>query len=769
MPSDTEREISQISQQILYTYFAENRLDFLFSLLAEDIVWVGVGKYLKAEGRQAVCQFFTNGKAQMFPCLMSEELYIARPLGENYWFCEAVCDLETKPGLPLFFHECQRSTFIYRRNAHALSGLGWELIHLNNSIAWTQIQPQELFALSTGMKNYDLLQQRNETELTSPDLAALYELIERNVYAAMIPETQELLQLLCIFDTFTTEQAEFMWQRGNAATLLTAELPRNSFLTFDAAHSQYRFHHTFAGFLNRRISLLGETWQKTQQQRAAAWYLQSGNYEKAMTVADAAGDYEILLTAIERGTAAVSCHQPFQDRCQYFKQAPPAIQRRHILAGVILALDMFAHDQLSPLFGEQEKLLRQHLQDIQAVSSETVPEEGYWEIFKGLTTWNDISTMSSHLQRACQLLPQGVPSVLITKYLTMASPSLLYIYYNKTGTLENDLSLICELTRTSLSHLDQRDTSGLGDMMEAEWLYFMGRLDEAEIKAFKVQEMACRSHSVTSMLCAYFLQSRIGLAKGNWEQINYFLNQAEAYVKEDTHPWHRQAWMLGTSYIYSLLDMQQGITKEISQGQMPADFNQPLTPFFYMLYEKSLLLCGEYRKLIGLFPVHYEAASRFPNVLAQIYLSLFAAIAYLKLFHKEEGIQLLRQAITLAKADGIAMPFAEHMQYIALPLKQLLYTGWEQAFIRYIQTLSLEKKILSLQQQLDKKTMGCRLTRREKDIVELIMTGLANRDIAEKLGIAEVTVKKVLSHLYKKSGVKNRTGLIHYFSQHGEF
>ena len=47
------------------------------------------------------------------------------------------------------------------------------------------------------------------------------------------------------------------------------------------------------------------------------------------------------------------------------------------------------------------------------------------------------------------------------------------------------------------------------------------------------------------------------------------------------------------------------------------------------------------------------------------------------------------------------------------------------------------------------------------------MDGLSNREIAGKICLAEVTVKKALSNIYKKVGVKNRTSLIHHFLQPG--
>jgi DNA-binding CsgD family transcriptional regulator len=52
------------------------------------------------------------------------------------------------------------------------------------------------------------------------------------------------------------------------------------------------------------------------------------------------------------------------------------------------------------------------------------------------------------------------------------------------------------------------------------------------------------------------------------------------------------------------------------------------------------------------------------------------------------------------------------------------------------------------------------LTGREREIVDLLMQGMTNPQIAQVLGIAEATVKKHLHHVYRKHGVRNRALLI---------
>jgi two-component system nitrate/nitrite response regulator NarP len=62
---------------------------------------------------------------------------------------------------------------------------------------------------------------------------------------------------------------------------------------------------------------------------------------------------------------------------------------------------------------------------------------------------------------------------------------------------------------------------------------------------------------------------------------------------------------------------------------------------------------------------------------------------------------------------------------------------------------------------------GAALSRRERQLVELVAQGLRNRDIAGKLGITEGTVKVYLNAIFDKWGVANRTELAIRASEQG--
>jgi DNA-binding CsgD family transcriptional regulator len=53
-----------------------------------------------------------------------------------------------------------------------------------------------------------------------------------------------------------------------------------------------------------------------------------------------------------------------------------------------------------------------------------------------------------------------------------------------------------------------------------------------------------------------------------------------------------------------------------------------------------------------------------------------------------------------------------------------------------------------------------RLSPREAEVVELVLLGYRNRDIANTLGTSPATIKKHLTHIFDKIGVDTRTQLV---------
>jgi DNA-binding NarL/FixJ family response regulator len=64
---------------------------------------------------------------------------------------------------------------------------------------------------------------------------------------------------------------------------------------------------------------------------------------------------------------------------------------------------------------------------------------------------------------------------------------------------------------------------------------------------------------------------------------------------------------------------------------------------------------------------------------------------------------------------------------------------------------------------------GIELTARERDVLQLVIAGDANKQIARKLGISEKTVKGHLTNLFQRIGVQDRTQAALWAERNGIF
>ena len=73
MEKQEEQEIIELTKSLLWEYFRYNRVDDLIAHFADDIVWLGSGQQMSAVGKEAVSQWFLNGRGDLIPCELTDE------------------------------------------------------------------------------------------------------------------------------------------------------------------------------------------------------------------------------------------------------------------------------------------------------------------------------------------------------------------------------------------------------------------------------------------------------------------------------------------------------------------------------------------------------------------------------------------------------------------------------------------------------------------------------------------------------------------------
>lgn len=148
------KEAEDLTKEILHRYFGESDMELLISTFASDIVWLGAGDQMKAEGRDAVTAAFRSGESEMIPCRIYDETYITRELTKDCYYCENTGWLEARKDTGMYMKVHQRSTFIYRLEEEQL-----RLVHLHHSISYNELRNDKLFPVEAAKDAYVRLQE----------------------------------------------------------------------------------------------------------------------------------------------------------------------------------------------------------------------------------------------------------------------------------------------------------------------------------------------------------------------------------------------------------------------------------------------------------------------------------------------------------------------------------------------------------------------------------------------------------------------------------
>ena len=148
------QRVEALAFKILHQYFCESDLEFMISTFAPDIVWIGGGVKMQAEGAADVAAFFRAGQKDMFPCELENERYVSRALGGGCYVCEASGWLHQKQGTELYLQTQQRTTFVFRTRPDG----ALETVHIHNSMPYGEVRDDELFAVSAAKEAYEKLQ-----------------------------------------------------------------------------------------------------------------------------------------------------------------------------------------------------------------------------------------------------------------------------------------------------------------------------------------------------------------------------------------------------------------------------------------------------------------------------------------------------------------------------------------------------------------------------------------------------------------------------------
>ena len=154
MRGTAENQIKLISRKIMHTYYFDKQFDYLFSVMAPDIYYLGPVKNMQAEGKKKVQFLLTTANNHFRPCTISQDKYITKRVGWDHWLCEVTANLTmVSDGDPVPLEEGVHETFLFRRRKDAkIDQNKWELVYLHTSATLTSVSSETMLDIKNANK-----------------------------------------------------------------------------------------------------------------------------------------------------------------------------------------------------------------------------------------------------------------------------------------------------------------------------------------------------------------------------------------------------------------------------------------------------------------------------------------------------------------------------------------------------------------------------------------------------------------------------------------
>jgi LuxR family maltose regulon positive regulatory protein len=173
-------------------------------------------------------------------------------------------------------------------------------------------------------------------------------------------------------------------------------------------------------------------------------------------------------------------------------------------------------------------------------------------------------------------------------------------------------------------------------------------------------------------------------------------------------------------------------------------------PFFQSYASGRLLLAeGKSKKAEAEFASALQSLQEADFVLVRIEVMVWQAVCLGKLGRIAEAGKVLKQAVKAAQTENVIRPFIEAREGLAPLIERSAGEGFAW----------LDESVHGDGRQAE----SLALTRREREILQLLAVGFSNQEMADRLVIAEGTLKRHIANLYQKLGVHNRAQAILHF------
>ena len=582
-------------------------------------------------------------------------------------------------------------------------------------------------------------------------------------------QDEELLYFLqgtSIFDAFCASLCDAIFECTNSYAMIQKIKVKNAFIfSLDEEDRWYRYHHLFLDTLRNQQQKMSPDLIKKLHARAAAWFEQNGMIENAI-------DYYLIATEIPQAVSLIEKVAPifiaindFDKIMKWIKELPVDIVERNYVLCLINTWYYQLDTQFEKTFEKAwEYIVKAEKAYNAMLRNETISHTALESAKADILHFKVVYGMLScdfpvFMKASAEISEVNTSNTIFAKNgleFNRAQPTLIFLLFEN---LELFVDNVLLQTIQRLKNQKIRDLS-YGYVLYGEMLYEFNEMDKALPLLTEGGLIALAEGKYGAFLPGVNTTAKVYWAKGEYKKALTILLEGEQKLAE-----LNKVFLSKKMKTFRMWLLIMNREMDIVNVWMRENFeDNPMliniqNEFDLSVYARGLIENRKYGQAEVLLLRLVEFADRLKQIRWTIIFHNILARMYYKKANYEKAMSCLKIALNYGLKHKYFRIFIEEGTLMAQLLDLFLRTEHTKVNTDMIDYVKIIKD--SLTDDINKHiTNYVPLTSAEITILSLIREGKTNEEIANRLSVQVDTIKKHLSSIYRKLGVKNRTQAI---------
>ncbi len=578
-------------------------------------------------------------------------------------------------------------------------------------------------------------------------------LLKTAIFDKLSPAMKEFYMKVSLFDWFDRNGAAYVTEQEISEGMLQESQEQFGFLYFDSKTNSYQMHTLLRTVAEAELGR-SEIDVTRLYHRAGEWCEKRGTAITAVRYYRKAKDWEKIaqLYAGEHGKSMI-------------EQAPELFEE--ILDAILP--DIWKDNLMALIYYLYYLAMKERAQKVRPLYEQTVEKiagskrwsadpniQGEMQIIQAALQFNDLGKMNGSLRKACSFLGYQTSAILGDSLLTYGTVCMTALYCKESGQLSEVIAQEKEYAKYYMQ-LTRGGQEGWDDFFDAEYALLTGKID----KAYQLARQVCEQNAIRKQTCivisCYYIMLRCLLYRGERTAFEKKMREMNEQLETVTNPILVADMELARGYLYACLGEREKMPDWLRDFKLE-NCSRTIRNIRGGCMTYGRLLCAE--KNWGMLDlvadqmiVPYETTVHIQSLTVGY---LYKAIAKYYLGQEKIAVEYLKKAISLAKPDEVRVSFWENGKELEPIMKQMGEDPFIGSVMPYVKQFEKGRNVFRNEKTEEKPI----LTEREAELMEYVKEGYRNVQIAEQMHIAQVTVEKNLTSIYRKLQVKNRTAAI---------